>query len=65
MVRIYFEEVKLTGHKYVTVDGKRRRRSKTFAQTINPFNKNPDGSVKTRQQVRESVAAELRRWQES
>jgi hypothetical protein len=31
--------------------GKRGRRQRTFTMTVNPWNKNPDGSVRTRQEV--------------
>ncbi|WP_280371052.1 hypothetical protein [Nocardia wallacei] len=31
--------------------------------TVNPFNKNPDGSVRTRDEVRAAVAARADAWQ--
>lgn len=39
--------------------GKKRQRTFTADQTVNPYNKNEDGSVKTRDQVIASVNAEL------
>lgn len=45
------------------VCGKRTRRSKKFEQTVNPFNKNPDGTVKTRDEVWASVRAEAKAWE--
>jgi hypothetical protein len=40
--------------------GKRFTRTISAYQTVNPWNKNPDGSVKTRAQVQASVADELK-----
>ena len=42
--------------------GKRRQRSKRFEQTVNPWNKNPDGTVRTRAEVVEAVRAEAAAW---
>jgi hypothetical protein len=38
------------------------QRRKTFEQTVNPFNRNADGSVKTRDEVSEAVKAEAAAW---
>lgn len=43
--------------------GKRFRRQKTFTQTINPFNKNPDGTVRTAREVTEAVRVQAEAWQ--
>ena len=45
------------------VCGKRVRRSRTFTQTVSPFNRNPDGTVRTRAQVSAAVVAKSRTWQ--
>lgn len=37
------------------VCGKKLRRQRLITNTINPFNKNPDGTVKTRAEVLKSV----------
>lgn len=42
--------------------GKRLTRSKTFEHTVNPFNKNPDGSVKSRLEVYAAVTKEAKDW---
>jgi hypothetical protein len=42
--------------------GKRVTRSKTFYQTVNPYNRNKDGSPKTRNEVWDSVREEARNW---
>lgn len=43
--------------------GKRFRRQRTFENTISPFNKNPDGTVRTRREVEQNVASLAREWQ--
>jgi len=42
--------------------GKRRQKTKRFTETINPFNKNANGTPKTRDQVQESVIEKARVW---
>lgn len=39
------------------------RRAKVFSQTVNPFNKNADGTVKTVQQIVIELENEAARWQ--
>ncbi len=46
-------------------DGKRRSKTVKFEQSINPFNKNPDGTVKTRQQIWKELAAVSGRWHQA
>jgi hypothetical protein len=61
-----FEQIKATGKKRVPCEGgcgKKVSRQMTFTKTVNPFNKNADGTVKTREEVRESVQAEAGEWQ--
>lgn len=60
-----FEVVKQRATKYLPcpVCGKKVRRERTFEKTINPFNRNADGQVKTRTEVREDVRAEALAWQ--
>lgn len=59
-----FEQVKIIGSKsgICAVCGKRCTRSESFSQTINPFNKNPDGSQKNREQIKEQLRKELSEW---
>jgi hypothetical protein len=47
------------------VCGKLLRRQRTFQETINPFNKNPDGTQKTGQEVLRSVQAKADAWQQA
>lgn len=42
---------------------KRVTRRRTFTQTVNPFNRNDDGSVKTSAEVYAAVKAEGEAWQ--
>lgn len=62
-MRIRFEEVtyRRTVNTRCTACSKKLRRVVSESQTVNPFNKNPDGSVKTRAEVAQSVMAELRK----
>lgn len=48
-----FEEVKGYYDKKVpcTVCGRQVRRQRTFSQTLNPFNKNAQGELKTRKEI--------------
>lgn len=45
------------------VCGKTAERSRIFEQTLNPFNRDPDGCVKTSAQIRAEVNAEALAWQ--
>lgn len=54
-----FDEVKVA-RTAKTKDGKRRQR--TFSQTINPFNKNKNGKVKTRGEIHLELHKEADAW---
>src|SRR5882724_7706289 len=43
-------------------DGRRRQQTREFMQTVNPFNRDDDGNVKTRQQILVEVNAERAAW---
>lgn len=45
-------------------DGKKRQQTRTFWQSVNPFNKNANGTVKTREQIMNELIEERRQWQE-
>lgn len=47
-----------------TVCGKKCSLSKTFYQTINPFNKNSDGQVKTSREISDELDNEVKAWKE-
>lgn len=59
-----FQEVKRreTRSFTCTVCGKRGQKSQTFWQTLNPFNKLPDGSVKTYTVIVEELNALGAAW---
>lgn len=59
-----FTEYPLTFRKSVpcTVCGKKVRRQRTFSQTLNPFNKNEDGSVKTVPDIYQALRVQADAW---
>lgn len=67
MTRITFEEVSLRSRwKFRCADcGKRLVRTKKFRQTLNPFNKNPDGTIRSRADILARLRIEANEWQAS
>lgn len=63
-MRHVFEEVTVTATKRATCPlcGKKGTRTRTFRQTINPANRNADGTVRTRAQVRAALLVEAEPW---
>lgn len=61
-VRLTFDKVSIKGVKRWTENGKRRQQTKEFMHTLNPFNKNADGTVKTREQIMLELLAERDAW---
>lgn len=61
ITRYTFEEIQRSRvvRATCTVCGKKRQRTFNADQTVNPYNKNDDGSVKSRDQVIAAVEAEL------
>ena len=62
MTRIYFDEVAVIAIKYWTENGRKRKKTKKFSQTINPFNKNAAGLPKSRAEIITEIMAERRAW---
>jgi hypothetical protein len=64
MTTYRFQEIKHPEKRTFTcsVCGKRATVSRTFSQTINPFNKLPDGTVKTENTIREELRAKGQAW---
>jgi len=62
--KITFERVKLSTYKtgYCKKCGKYITRSKTFDQTINPFNKLSDGTIKNRDDIFQELLKEAQQW---
>lgn len=66
MTTIKFEEIKKTARKRVSCDGgcgKKFPRQTTFSMTLNPFNKNPDGTIRTRQDIHDALEEKARAWE--
>jgi len=64
-MRTEFPEIKVYGEKSVKCDagcGHRIRRKKTFWQTLSPFNKKADGSIKNVDEVYAELRAERDEW---
>lgn len=62
-MRIDFTEVSIKGVKrWVDADGKKRQKTKTFYQTINPWNKNIDGTLKPREEIMVEIKAARDTW---
>lgn len=60
-----FEEVNLRATKTGKCRcGKRRTRATTVCQTLSPFNKNEDGTLKNRYEIMEELRVELTKWRE-
>ncbi|MDF3679350.1 hypothetical protein P3S38_20250 [Enterobacter hormaechei] len=59
-----FDEVSTFAEKSGKCDvcGKACKRREKFYQTLNPFNKNPDGSVKTHQEIRKEIELKAIEW---
>lgn len=64
MASLTFQEVTRLAERSGTcvVCGRTTRRSQRFSQTVNPWNRNPDGSVRTVAEVRAAVQQEADEW---
>lgn len=65
MTTYTYERITAQARRTITCPGcgKRRTITCTFRQTVNPFNKNDDGTVKTHQEVWQSVRAQADAWE--
>ncbi|MDQ0082874.1 hypothetical protein J2W35_003233 [Variovorax boronicumulans] len=63
MTRIRFQEVAIKAtHRWVDADGKKRQETRKFWQTISPFNKRPDGTLKTEADIEREITAQRDAW---
>jgi hypothetical protein len=62
MIKIVFDEISVKATRRWIQGGRRRQETRTFMQTVNPFNKNADGTVKTREQILAELHAERSAW---
>jgi len=62
--RYTFQVVKLQVKKSskCQICGKRKTRQTTFSQTINPYNKNSNGSMKNCMEIHTELVAEANAW---
>ena len=60
---VNFEEVKIKSTFKWVEDGKKRQKTETFMQTVNPFNKNRKGKIKSRDEIMTELIAKRDRWQ--
>jgi hypothetical protein len=63
---VNFNEVSLSATKSgsCAVCGKHAKRSEKFSQTLNPFNKNADGSLKNSDQINTELLATVNEWKQ-
>lgn len=63
MTRIVFEVVRVKHvRRYVNAAGRRCQETRTFEQTINPWNKHANGLPKTAFDIRQELLAERNEW---
>ena len=63
---VRFEEVRRAGRKTVPCArcGAKIRRQRTFTMTASPWNKNPDGTVRTRAEIWAALGEKIAQWQQ-
>ena len=62
-MRITFDEVKIKGtRRWTDEEGKKRQQTRAFMQTVNPYNKNANGHVKSRDEIMTELLAERSDW---
>jgi hypothetical protein len=61
-MRVTFDKIELKAKRVWRQGGKRRQETRTFMQTVNPFNRNADGTRKTREQILAELHAERLTW---
>lgn len=67
-MRVTFKEVSLTGHSSALCAGgcgRRLQRSRRFYQTLNPFNKLPDGTLKSADDIYEELKKNIAQWKQA
>lgn len=64
-MKVYFQEVKYHEKKSgkCSVCGKTCTISKKFYQTLNPFNKNADGTIKTHGDIYKELMIQIKEWE--
>ena len=57
-----FEKVSVKAVRRWVENGKKRQQTKEFYQTINPYNVNADGSVKSKSEILTEIKKEKAYW---
>jgi len=65
MTSVTFDEISLTGVKNVKCSGcgKKLKRQQRFFQTLNPFNKDKNGMVKSKHQIYTELEEDIKKWE--
>jgi hypothetical protein len=61
-MRITFDEIAIKATKRWKENGKWRQKTKKFSQTINPFNVDEHGHIKSRQTIMSELIEEKNNW---
>ncbi|MDR0388440.1 MAG: hypothetical protein LBH73_00020 [Spirochaetaceae bacterium] len=62
-MRASFEEISIKAIKrWVDDNGHKRQKTKTFSQTVNPFNRDKNGAPKSRRQIYEELFRKRDAW---
>ena len=66
MTTYVFDRIEQRGYKVAkcSVCGRRLERQRTFGMTLNPWNRHPDGTVRSERDIREALKAEIAAWQQ-
>ena len=61
---VRFDEIKVKAvRRWIDpITGKKRQETRTFSQTLNPFNKLPDGTVKDRATIYKEICVARDKW---
>ncbi|MFA5040034.1 MAG: hypothetical protein WC464_00170 [Bdellovibrionales bacterium] len=62
-MNVNFNEVSIKARRTVFVDGKKKIQQRKFYQTLNPFNKNTDGTIKNRNDIIKELEEAILKWQ--
>lgn len=61
-MKIDFDKISTSRTKRWTENGKKRQQTRTFFQTLNPFNRNSQGVVKSRAEILYEINKEADAW---
>jgi hypothetical protein len=65
-MKITYNELSVKATKtWTDANGKRHRKTKTFSQTVNPYNRDKNGTPKSRGQIYAELLKEREEWLDS